>query len=70
MIYTYKIRGLIKYLHAFDDASLTPASFSLSKRNTYVTEYELMKLKTKPLHIKLASTTKHDLIENSDRLFC
>lgn len=56
-------------LHAFDDASLTPASSSFFKRNTYVTEYELIKLKTRPLHTKLANTTRHDLTVASDRLF-
>jgi len=59
----------IRYLHAFDEASLTPASTSLFRRYTYVTEYELIKLKTSPLHKKLANTTIHDRTVHSDRLF-
>lgn len=59
----------IKYSHAFEDASLTPASSNLFKRKTYVTEYELIKLKTKPLTAKLANTTIHDRNVASLRLF-
>lgn len=55
--------------HAFEDASLTPASSNLFNRNTYVIEYELIKLKTKPLTTKLANTTVHDRKVASRRLF-